>query len=70
MSTILPSEGEIWERHQLSTRYRNQQKRDRIDEQVRGIDEAAKILQEKRDELLKEAEKLKPARQKAARGGA
>jgi hypothetical protein len=57
-------------RPQLSTRYKNQQKRDKIDEQVRGIRTAINILIEKEKELLAESEKLKPARQLAARGGA
>jgi hypothetical protein len=63
MSTI--SSEKQRERNQLSTRYRNQQKRDRIDDQMRGIRTAINILIEKEKELIAESEKLKPAGGKA-----
>lgn len=58
------------ERNLLSTRYKNQQKRDIIDEQVRGIRHAINFLLAKERELIAESEKLNPARSKDARGGA
>jgi len=60
MSTILPSAEEMRERNLLSTRYRNQQKRDQLDEQVRGIRIAINILIARERELIAESEKLKP----------
>jgi uncharacterized coiled-coil DUF342 family protein len=65
-----PSVAEMHGRNLLSTRYHNQQKRDKIDEQVRGIRQAINFLIEKEKELIAESEKLKPARPKDARGGA
>jgi uncharacterized coiled-coil DUF342 family protein len=65
-----PAADEMRERHQLSTRYKNQQKRDKIDEQVRGIRQTINFLIEKERELIAESQKLKPARQKDTRGGA
>ncbi len=65
MSTFLPSAEEMRERNALSTRYRNQQKRDLIDEQARGVRVAINILLAKERELQAESEKLAPARSKA-----
>ena len=62
MSTVLPSAEEMRERNQLSTRYKNQQKRDKIDDQVRGIRTAINFLIAKEKELLAESEELKPAK--------
>jgi len=67
--SAIPAE-EMHERNVLSTRHRNQQKRDKIDEQVRCIRTAINILIEKERELIAESEKLSPARQKDAKGGA
>lgn len=67
--TAIP-EAEMKERNLLGTRYRNQQKRDKIDEEVRGIRTAINILIAREKELIAESEKLKPARPKGDRGGA
>ena len=63
MSTI--SIEEQRERNVLGTRYRNQQARDRIDDQVRGIRTAINFLIEKEKALITESEALKPAGGKA-----
>lgn len=57
--SIIPAE-EQRERNVIGTRYRNQQKRDLIDEKVRGIRTAINILIEKERELIAESEALKP----------
>jgi hypothetical protein len=68
---LKPTDEDMRERNMLSTRYKNQQKRDKIDEQVRGIRTAINFLIEKERELIAESEKLNPARLKnAGRGGA
>jgi len=64
------ADGEMQKRHECVGRYRNQQKRDAIDTQIRGIDTAILILQEKRAELQAESDRLKPARRTGGRGGA
>lgn len=66
---MIPAEEELQKRNTLSTRYRNQQKKDIIDGQARGIRTAINVLILKERELIAESEKLKPARIEA-RGGA
>lgn len=63
-------EDELRARRQLGTRYQNAQKKAAIDDQLRGLDAAMKILQERRDALHQESEQLKPARHTPGRGGA
>lgn len=65
----IPTE-ELQSRRELRARWRRQQRRDQIDAQIRGIDSAMQILQERRTALQKEAEALKPARQRSRGGGA
>ena len=60
-----PSEGELRERNVLGSRYMNHRKRDKIDDQVRGIRVAINFLIETERELIAESEALKPARSKA-----
>ncbi len=57
---------ELARRNQLSTRYKNGQKKDRIDEEIRGIRMAINILILKEKELLEESKKLSPKKKGAA----
>lgn len=61
----LPPE-ELARRNQLSTRYKNGQKKDRIDDEIRGIRMAINILIAKEQELQEESEKLSPKKRGAA----
>jgi hypothetical protein len=63
-TTILPEERE--RRNQLSTRYKNGQKKDRIDDEIRGIRMAINILIQRERELLEESRKLSPKKKEAA----
>ena len=63
-TTILPEERE--RRNQLSTRYKNAQKKDRIDDEIRGIRMAINILIQRERELLEESRKLSPKKKEAA----
>lgn len=63
-TTILPEERE--RRNQLSTRYKNAQKKDRIDDEIRGIRMAINILIQRERELLEESRKLSPKKKGAA----
>lgn len=62
-TTILPEERE--RRNQLSTRYKNGQKKDRIDDEIRGIRMAINILIQRERELLEESRKLSPKKKGA-----
>jgi len=57
----LPPE-ELARRNQLSTRYKNGQKKDRIDDEIRGIRMAINILIAKEQELQEESKKLSSKR--------
>lgn len=52
-------------RNQLSTRYKNGQKKDRIDDEIRGIRTAINILIQREQELLEESKKLSPKKKGA-----
>jgi hypothetical protein len=60
---ITPEERES--RNQLATRYKNGQKKDRIDDEIRGIRMAINILITKEQELQEESRKLSPKRRTA-----
>lgn len=55
----LPPE-ELARRNQLSTRYKNGQKKDRIDDEIRGIRMAINILITREQELQEESKRLAP----------
>ena len=61
----LPPE-ELARRNQLSTRYKNGQKKDRIDDEIRGIRMAINILIQREQELLEESRKLSPKKRGVA----
>ncbi len=69
MSREIPA-GEMDHRHQLSTRYRNQQQINDYEDRIRGIRQSINILIREEKHLLEEIKKLKPARQTSGRGGA
>ena len=51
---------ELAHRNQLSTRYKNGKKKDRIDDEIRGIRMAINILIQKEQELQEESKRLAP----------
>ena len=51
---------ELARRNQLSTRYKNGKKKDRIDDEIRGIRMAINILIQKEQELQEESKRLAP----------
>ena len=53
-------------RNQLSTRYKNAQRKNRIDDEIRGIRTAINILIQREQELLEESKKLSPKKRGAA----
>ena len=56
------SQEELDRRNQLSSRYKNGQKKDRIDDEIRSIRMAINILIQREQELQEESKKLSPKR--------